>query len=111
MSQEEPPHLGGRVDAGICRSYPPLRRRLATRPGVTAAMEGIEHHRGSVSAVTMFEARDVRSDCGLERAGRAPVALRPVRHPAADGGEDLLHRVERIAEQAATVRHDGVRIS
>src|SRR5437660_5809509 len=66
MRTKERPHQARCVDAVARAPDEPLRQRLATGPGVASSLNRIEHHRRVVSAVRVFETRDVRRDHGID---------------------------------------------
>src|SRR2546422_6237930 len=89
MRTKERPHQARCVDAVARAPDEPFRQRLATGPGVTSSFNGIEHHRGVVSAVRVFEARYVRRDHRIDRIRSAPVSSGPTRRKGADALKSL----------------------
>src|SRR5882762_4605493 len=84
MRTKERPHQARCVDTVAGAPNEPFRQRLATGPGVASSVNGIEHHRRVVSALRVFEARDVRCDHGIDRVRAAPVSSGPTRRKGTD---------------------------
>src|SRR3989442_14021739 len=89
MLTKERPHQTRRVDALAGGPDEPFGQRLATGPGMASSFNGIEHHRRVVSAVRVFEARDVRRDHGIDRVRSAPVSSSPIRRKGTDALKSL----------------------
>src|SRR3989475_9932173 len=89
MRTKERPHQARCVDTVAGAPDEPFRQRLATGPGVASSFNGIEHHRRVVSALRVFEARDVRGDHRIDRIRSAPVSSGPTRRKGTDALKSL----------------------
>src|SRR5205823_4374499 len=103
------------IDAAAVRSDKPLRKRPAAGPGMSTALNGVEHDGRLVSAMHVFAARDVRGHDRLDRLRRAAVSSRPIRGPDRDrrkgtGGDPRLTAVvegEAIRSSVKVNHGDG----
>src|SRR5207245_6496539 len=84
MRAKERPHRARGIDAAAVRSDKPLRKRPAAGPGMSAALNCVEHYVRVFRTMRVFAARDIRRHYGLDRLGSAAVSSRPVRGPDRD---------------------------
>src|SRR5437868_1665973 len=82
MLSEECPHQLRRVDAASRATDEPFGQPHAARPGVAAAVNGVKHHGGIVSALLVRATSDIGRYGRLDRIRRALVSPRPIRRPS-----------------------------
>src|SRR3989475_10997059 len=89
MRTKERPHQARCVDTVAGAPDDPSRQRRAPGPRVASSFNGIEHHRRVVSALRVFEARDVGRDHRIDRIRSAPVSSGPTRRKGTDALKSL----------------------
>jgi hypothetical protein len=76
MLDEELPNHSGDADLTGWVPNDPFRQELATWPGMTSTLNGIENHFRVVSAVRISETRDARRDSSVDRVSSTLVSPR-----------------------------------
>src|SRR2546423_540857 len=82
MRSEERPHQRRGVDAASRATDEPFGQPHAARPGMAAAVNGVKHHGGIVSALLVRATSDIWRYRRLDRIRRALVPPRPIRRPS-----------------------------
>src|SRR5204862_2519608 len=82
MLREECPHQRRRIDAASGATDEPFGQAHAARPGMAAAVNGVKHHGGIVSALLVRATGDIGRYGRFDRIRRALVSPRPIRRPS-----------------------------